>query len=81
MLISTRTKNFWIREAKKKKLNVTCSVAIHNLYFTDAVLTDFNTNYKVLPPLRTIGLESAFGVLQNIFTTKKTIDLLTKGTA
>jgi len=96
-------------------------VAIHNLYFTDAVLTDFNTNYKVLPPLRTqtdidalidgvkdgtidmvttdhtpidieekkiefdhahygsIGLESAFGVLQNIFTTKKTIDLLTKG--
>jgi len=119
--ISTEAAVNLIREAKKKKLNVTCSVAIHNLYFTDAVLTDFNTNYKVLPPLRTqtdidalidgvkdgtidmvttdhtpidieekkiefdhahygsIGLESAFGVLQNIFTTKKTIDLLTKG--
>jgi dihydroorotase len=110
-----------IREAKKKKLDVTCSVAIHNLYFTDEVLTDFNTRFKVLPPLRTqndidalieavkdgtidmvtsdhnpldiehkkiefdyagygsIGLESAFGALQTIFTTKKTIDILTKG--
>ena len=28
-----------------------------------------------------IGLESAFGALQNIFTTKKTIDILTKGKA
>jgi dihydroorotase len=27
----------------------------------------------------TIGLESAFGALQNIFTTKKTVDILTKG--
>lgn len=119
--ISTAKSVELIREAKKKKLDVSCSVAIHNLYFTDDVLADFNTNYKVLPPLRTkedtdalvtglkdgtidivtsdhnpidiefkkiefdhadygsIGLESAFGALQNIFTTKKTIDLLTKG--
>jgi len=119
--ISTATSVALIREAKKKKLNITCSVAIHNLYFTDDVLIDFNTNYKVLPPLRTqsdidalieavkdgtidmvttdhnpidieekkiefdhanygtIGLESAFGALQKIFTTKKTIDVLTKG--
>jgi dihydroorotase len=84
-------------------------------------LNDFNTLFKVLPPLRTqididaliegikdgsidmvtsdhnpidveqkkvefdhaeygtIGLESAFGALQNIFTLKKTIDILTKG--
>ena len=28
-----------------------------------------------------IGLESAFGALQSIFTTKKTIDVLTKGKA
>ncbi|GAA4885510.1 dihydroorotase [Flaviramulus aquimarinus] len=119
--ISTATSVKLIREAKKKKLNVTCSVAIHNIYFTDEVLTDFNTNYKVLPPLRTqhdvealieglkdgtidmittdhnpidieekkvefdhanygvIGLESAFGALQSLFTIKKTIDLLTKG--
>ncbi|WP_298343270.1 dihydroorotase [uncultured Algibacter sp.] len=121
--ISTATSVTLIKEAKKKKLDVTCSVAIHNLYFADDVLTDFDTNFKVLPPLRTqtdidaliegfkdgtidmvttdhnpidiedkkiefdhasygsIGLESAFGALQNIFTTKKTIDILTKGKA
>ncbi|MFI0431309.1 dihydroorotase family protein [Mariniflexile sp. HMF6888] len=119
--ISTAKSVELIREAKKKKLDVTCSVAIHNLYFTDAVLTDFNTHFKVLPPLRTqadidaliegvkdgtidmvtsdhnpidiehkkiefdyaaygsIGLESAFGALQTVFTTKKTIEILTKG--
>jgi dihydroorotase len=110
-----------IRKAKKNKLDVTCSVAIHNLIYTDTSLKDFNTNHKVLPPLRTkkdinalinglkdgtidmvtsdhnplniehkkvefdyaeygtIGLESAFGALQTIFTIKKTIELLTKG--
>ena len=51
--ISTATSVALIREAKKKRLDVTCSVAIHNLYFTDAALTDFNTHFKVLPPLRT----------------------------
>ncbi|MGB1231018.1 MAG: dihydroorotase [Winogradskyella sp.] len=119
--ISTAKSVELIRAAKAKKLNVTCSVAIHNLIFTDAVLQDFDTNYKVLPPLRTqpdcdalikglkdgtidmvttdhnpidiehkkiefdfakygtIGLESAFGALQTLFTTKKTIALLTQG--
>ena len=42
-----------IREAKKRKLNVTCSVAIHNLFFTDEVLKEFDSHFKVLPPLRT----------------------------
>lgn len=42
-----------IREAKKKKLKVTCSVAIHNIFYTDEVLKEFDSNYKVLPPLRT----------------------------
>jgi dihydroorotase len=42
-----------IKDAKKKGLNVSCSVAIHNLYLTDAVLETFDTNYKLLPPLRT----------------------------
>ena len=119
--ISTAGSVALIREAKKKKLDVSCSVAIHNLFFTDKVLTDFNTAYKVLPPLRTehdvealmeglkdgtidmvttdhnpidiehkkvefdhaaygtIGLESAFGALQTLFTLKKTIELLTRG--
>ncbi len=42
-----------IIEAKKKGLDVSCSVAIHNLWFTDDVLEAFDSNYKVLPPLRT----------------------------
>lgn len=119
--ISTAKSVELIREAKKKKLNVSCSVAIHNLFFTDEVLDSFDTRYKVNPPLRTqddidaliagikdgtidmvtsdhnpidiehkkvefdhaaygtIGLESAFGALNTIFSTKKAIDLLTKG--
>ena len=51
--ISTAKSVKLIAEAKKKGLNVSCSVAIHNLTFSDAVLQDFDTNYKVLPPLRT----------------------------
>ena len=119
--ISTAKSVELIRAAKHKKLDVTCSVAIHNLIFTDEQLTTFNTNFKVLPALRTqsdvdalieglkdgtidmvtsdhnpidiegkkiefdyakygtIGLESAFGALNSVFTVKKTIELLTKG--
>ncbi|MCH4552985.1 dihydroorotase [Aestuariibaculum lutulentum] len=51
--ISTKKSVELIREAKAKGLDITCSVAIHNLYFTDEALTDFNTHFKVLPPLRT----------------------------
>jgi len=50
--ISTAKSVALIREAKTKGLDVSCSVAIHNLHFTDEVLENFNTNYKVLPPLR-----------------------------
>lgn len=41
-----------IREAKAKGLKVTASVNPMNLYFTDEVLNDFDTNYKVSPPIR-----------------------------
>ena len=119
--ISTAKSVELIRAAKAKKLNITCSVAIHNLVFTDDVLHSFDPTYKVLPPFSTqtdcdalieglkdgtidmvttdhnpidiedkkiefdfakygtIGLEFAFGALQTIFTTKKTISLLTQG--
>ena len=50
--ISTAASVELIRTAKAKGLDVSCSVAIHNLFFTDSVLTDFDTNYKVMPPLR-----------------------------
>lgn len=110
-----------ISAAKKKGLDVSCSVAIHNLWFTDEVLTEFDTNYKVMPPLRTkndikallkgikdgvidfvttdhipmnveekriefdnagygsIGLENAFGILNQLMDTETAIGLLTKG--
>lgn len=42
-----------IAEAKKKGLNVTASVAIHNLILTDTELDAFDANFKVKPPLRT----------------------------
>jgi dihydroorotase len=119
--ISTKKSVDLIRSAKLKKLNVSCSVAIHNLLYTDEKLKDFDTNFKVNPPLRlasdnkaliegvmdgtidmvtsdhdpinieykkiefdfakngTIGLESAFGALNSLFSTKKTIQLLTNG--
>jgi len=43
-----------IKEAKKKGLNITCSVAAHHLILTDDELAKFNANTKVLPPLRTL---------------------------
>lgn len=50
--ISTKASVALIKEAKNKGLNVSCSVAIHNLFFTDDVLETFDTHYKVMPPLR-----------------------------
>lgn len=50
--ISTQKSIELIKEAKAKGLQVTCSVAVHNLVLNDEVLTDFDSRYKVLPPLR-----------------------------
>jgi dihydroorotase len=119
--ISTAKSVALVREAKAKGLDVSCSVAVHNLALTDDYLKEFDTKFKVLPPLRTqddidallsglndrtidmvtsdhnpidiehkkiefdyalhgtIGLESAFGAMQNACTLKKTIDYLTRG--
>ena len=41
-----------IAEAKKKGLDVSCSVAVHNLFFSDETLVEFDTHFKVSPPLR-----------------------------
>ncbi|MBT0608930.1 dihydroorotase [Aequorivita echinoideorum] len=51
--ISTKKSVSLIKEAKKNGLNVSCSVSIFNLFLTDELLEEFNTNYKLLPPLRT----------------------------
>lgn len=50
--ISTAKSVQLIKEAKAKGLNVTCSVAVHNLVLTDEKLDGFDTRYKVTPPLR-----------------------------
>ncbi|XLS27539.1 dihydroorotase [Flavobacteriaceae bacterium M23B6Z8] len=50
--ISTRGAVTLIRNAKKKGLNVSCSTTVHHLFFADEVLKDFDSNTKVLPPLR-----------------------------
>jgi len=119
--ISTANSVKLIANAKKKGLDVSCSVAIHNLVYTDSVLEEFDAVYKVMPPLRTakdnkalikglkagtidfvtsdhipmnveekhlefdnaadgtIGLESAFGILNRIFETETAVHLLSKG--
>ena len=119
--ISTKVSVQLIREAKAKKLDVSCSVAIHNLILTDDALNTFDTNFKVAPPLRTqddidallqglkdgtidmvtsdhnplniehkktefeyaengtLGLESAFGALNSVVSTKAAIKYLTRG--
>jgi dihydroorotase len=51
--ISTEKSVKLIKEAKKKGLKVSCSVAAHHLVLTDNELKSFDTNTKVLPPLRT----------------------------
>lgn len=109
-----------IKDAKKRNLNVSSSVSLAHLILNDNDLSDYNTNLKLSPPLRSkkdsdvlkealldgtidyvtsmhepididnkkvefdnalsgsIGLECMFGVLSNIFTLDKTIDILTR---
>lgn len=61
--ISTAKSIEIISAARKRKLNVSCDVAAYSLLLSDEELTDFDSNYKTLPPLRS----------------KKTIKALIKG--
>ena len=71
--VSTAKSVDLIRQAKAKGLRVTCSVAVHHLVLIDEKLDNFDTRYKVLPPLRTEIDRQALiaGVLDN------TIDIIT----
>jgi dihydroorotase len=62
-----------IKEAKAKGLKVTCSVTVHHLVLTDEKLEEFDTRFKVTPPLKTESDRQALinGVLD------RTIDLIT----
>ncbi len=50
--LSTKDAISHVKDARKAGLDVSCSTSIHNLYFTDKALQDFNANAKLLPPLR-----------------------------
>ena len=50
--ISTKESVALIKEAKKRKINLTSSVSINNLFFNDDKLKNFDTRFKVLPPIR-----------------------------
>lgn len=50
--VSTAESVELIRKAKAKKSRVSASVAAHNLLLDDGCLRGFDTNYKVMPPLR-----------------------------
>ena len=50
--ISSESSEALVAAAKQKKLKVTSSVSILNLIFSDEKLTDFDTQFKVVPPLR-----------------------------
>lgn len=49
------TRSLELVKAAKKKLQVSCDVAVYQALLDDSVLTDFDTNYKVNPPLRERG--------------------------
>lgn len=48
-----------IRQAKRDGLGVSCSVTPAHLYFTDEDLAGYDTNLKLVPPLRTKGDQEA----------------------
>lgn len=50
--LSTKDAVPLIKQAKKTGLDISTSVSIHNLFFTDKALEGFNANAKLLPPLR-----------------------------
>jgi len=50
--ISTAGSVAIIKKAKKDGLKISCDVAAHHLVFTEELLNDFDSNYKVKPPLR-----------------------------
>ena len=41
-----------IRMAKKKKIKITADTSVNHLIFTDMDIQGYDTNFKLLPPLR-----------------------------
>lgn len=51
--VSTQGSVDLIREAKRRRIKVTCEVTPHHFALTDEAVKTFDTNVKVNPPLRT----------------------------
>ncbi|GAB4137201.1 MAG: dihydroorotase [Bacteroidia bacterium] len=75
MCISTKKSVELVREAKQKKLPVSAAVHAYNLFWNDNVLEDFDTNYKVNPPLR--SEDDRLALLAGV--ADGTIDCITSG--
>ncbi len=51
--LSTRQSVAVVADAKKRGLPVTCDVTPHHLFLDDSLLSSYDSDYKVNPPLRT----------------------------
>ena len=70
--ISTKESVEAIREAKKRGVQVTCETAPHYFTLTDEDVKDYNTNFKMNPPLR--SREDQQGIMQGL--SDGTIDMI-----
>lgn len=50
---STKGSLRYIKDAKERGIDVSCEVTPHHFTLTEEYLKDYNTNYKINPPLRT----------------------------
>ena len=50
--LSTKDSVSKVKKAKKKGLQISADVCLHNLILTDEQIIHFDTRYKTLPPLR-----------------------------
>ena len=51
--ISTQESLSWVRQAKKQEIRVTCEVTPHHFILSDEDIKNYDTNFKMYPPLRT----------------------------
>ena len=51
--ISTRESLAWVGQAKKQGIAVTCEVTPHHFILSDTDIKNYDTNFKMYPPLRT----------------------------
>jgi len=57
--VSSRDGVALIRNAKREGLRVTCETTPHHVFFTDADCRDYDTSFKVKPPLRATADQEA----------------------